>query len=222
MRILALETSTDVGSAAVVENGALLGQFSVVRRFAQSRSLVPAIDFLLRNLELRGEAFDAIAVSVGPGSYTGLRVGLSIAKGLAYSWDVPLSAVNSLDALAQQGKGFAGTIISLIRFRKDEYYSAFYQWDGEEVERRSGYQTLRFAEVLDQIEEPALLLGILRAEDVALLREQGGNARAVHIPERRPEAQFVALLAQKNLRSGITEDVQGITPFYMHEFPVRK
>ena len=222
MRILALETATDVGSVALVSNGELEAQFSLTQRFGQSRNLVQAVGFLLSALNLSGAEIGGIAVSIGPGSYTGLRIGLSVAKGLAFGWDRPLYAVNSLDALAQQGRGTERLIVPVIRFRRDEYYSAFFAWDGEEVSRRSGYRVVHFAELLEEVKEPALLVGILRAEDAALLSSRSEEGVWLYLPERRPEAQFVGRLAEKSSRTGLAENAQSLSPFYMHDFPVQK
>ena len=222
MRILALETATDVGSVALLRDEELEAHFSSVRRNSLSRNLVKAVDFVLSALDLSGADVDAIAVSIGPGSYTGLRIGLSVGKGLAFGWEKPLLAVNSLDALAEQGRGVDRLIVPVIRFRRDEYYTAFYGWDGEQIIRHSGYRVARFAELLEETHEPALVIGILRPEDAQLLMQYAEAEQWLYLPEKRPSAYFVGRLAAKNLRSGVVENVQSLTPFYMHDFPVQK
>jgi tRNA threonylcarbamoyl adenosine modification protein YeaZ len=221
MPVLAIETSTEAGSVAFVKNGSLLGEVRIRKPFAQSRNLIQAIDALRRFLELETAAVDAIAVSIGPGSYTGLRIGLSVAKGLAFSWDKPLVAVNSLDALAQQGRVPERRICSCIRFRKNQYYAAFYRHQEDDVVRESDYFVAEFAELLESMERPGLLLGILRPEEEHLVSVSPEPEQILYWRHAVPSAYWVGLLGERAYHQGITEDVATVTPFYMHDFPVQ-
>lgn len=220
MYILGIDTATDVGSVAINENNILRGEVKINKRFAQSRNLVQAIDFLMKSLELKGEQFNGIAISIGPGSYTGLRIGLSIAKALAYSWEKPLLAVNSLDSLACLGQGRVELVCPVIRFRKSEYYHAFYSADGAEMHRQSDYNISSFPDIVQDLSEDLFLAGILKQNDLDLVLNGALQNRVIYFPERYPTAFWVAYLGAKNLEKGITEDVNTVTPFYMHDFPL--
>src|SRR5690606_20354353 len=102
--ILSVETATLVCSVAVHRGGVLLGSFELFQENVHGQKLMPLVDGLLRHIGLRSDELDAVAVSAGPGSYTGLRIGASTAKGLAYALGIPLIAVDTLDALARRAK----------------------------------------------------------------------------------------------------------------------
>jgi tRNA threonylcarbamoyl adenosine modification protein YeaZ len=219
--VLGIETSTRGVSAAITENRVLRAQNVISHARPRSGSLVQLIDFLLRSYQLAGENLEGIAVSVGPGSYTGLRIGLSVAKSLAFCWEKPLVAVNSLDALAQKGRGQERLICPLISFRQNEYYYAFYDWTGSGIERQSDYHVGNLKDVLEGLKHPVLLLGELKSDDKELL-QSGVAGYSEHVySEDFPEAHWIAASGEVLLGQGIVEDAGQITPFYMHEFPVQ-
>ncbi|MBT8407740.1 MAG: tRNA (adenosine(37)-N6)-threonylcarbamoyltransferase complex dimerization subunit type 1 TsaB, partial [Deltaproteobacteria bacterium] len=100
MRILAIDTSTPVGSIAIVEGAVLRAQHILNISATHNQRLLPGIDRILMETEWSLNDLDALAVSLGPGSFTGLRIGISIAKGLAWATGKPLAGVPTLDALA--------------------------------------------------------------------------------------------------------------------------
>ncbi|HDL19091.1 MAG TPA: tRNA (adenosine(37)-N6)-threonylcarbamoyltransferase complex dimerization subunit type 1 TsaB [Bacteroidetes bacterium] len=220
MYILGIDTATDVGSVAINENNILRGEVKINKRFAQSRNLVQAVGFLMKSLEIKSEQLGGIAISIGPGSYTGLRIGLSIAKALAYSWEKPLLAVNSLDSLACLGQGRTELICPVIRFRKNEYYHAFYSDNRTEIQRQSDYSVSLFPEILQDVNVNLFLAGVLQQSDLDFVLNGELKNRVVYFPERYPTAFWVAYLGAKNLAKGITENVNTVTPFYMHDFPL--
>ncbi len=221
MSVLGIETATNIGSVAIIERGFLHGQVSVNQRSAQSRNLVQAISFLLQSLSLTSEQLAGIAVSIGPGSYTGLRIGLSVAKSLAYIWKKPLLAVNSLDALAQQGRHRSELICSMIRFRRNEYYCSLYNWDGSQIKRQNDYLIRTLARLIEEQEQPLFILGLLHPDDDQFVQSIHSNGMLTYQSNLLPEAYWVAVLGEQNLEYGITEDVYKLTPFYMHDFPIR-
>lgn len=221
MLILGIETATDFGSVAIVEDTVLRGQVSINKRNTHSKNLIQSIDYLLCSLEMQGEHLDGIAVSIGPGSFTGLRVGLSVAKTLSFCWEKPLLAVNSLDCLAQLGRRQMCLICPLIRFRRNEYYYAFYGWENEKIERRSDYQTAKISEIVEKIEKPVIFLGILRNEDQIII-EDNNKLKTSFFHEFYPSAYWTAFLGAKNLARNLTEDIRNLKPFYMFDFPVKE
>ena len=219
MLVLGIETATKVVSAAITKDGVLQSQEAVNRSKPHSGSLVHSIDVLLKSLHLSGQSLDGIAVSIGPGSYTGLRIGLSVAKSLAYCWDKPLAGVNSLDTLAQRGRNQEALICPIIRFRRDEYYHALYDRSGSSLKRKSEYLVGSLRDILESLHQPSLFLGELIPGDKELLETlYGDHAHS----EEFPEAFSVAALGEVLLSNGSVEDASKLTPFYMHEFPVVK
>lgn len=134
MNILAIESATDICGAALIGDGKVLREHALHERNVHSEKLVTLIDKVLQN----PYGFDAIAVSIGPGSFTGLRIGLSVAKGLAFAGNKPLIAVPTLEALAVRAVLDAmaedgDEVIAMIDARRDDVYAAAYQVAGQQI-----------------------------------------------------------------------------------------
>lgn len=145
MRLLGIETAAFAGGVALVEDGRVVAEYTLdAGKGGHSRWLVPAIQELLEAAGWSGDSLDALAVNRGPGSFTGIRIGVATAQGLAYGWDRPLWGVEGLEALAWQavgsasaGAGNAGApqsprrvVLSLIDARHGNVYAAAYRTDG--------------------------------------------------------------------------------------------
>jgi tRNA threonylcarbamoyladenosine biosynthesis protein TsaB len=158
--LLALETSGVSGSVALITPAGCLAEQAIAANQTHAQHLLPAIDQLLREAKIDWPQIDAIAVSLGPGSFTGLRIGLSTAKGLSMATGKPLIGVPSLDALASQGKGQGLPVCALIDARKKEVYAALYRENAAgEMKRQSDYLALAPAALAARLTEPTLLLG---------------------------------------------------------------
>ena len=130
MSVLAIETATSVCAAAVVQDGRVLAESSVNRRFVHAERLMGLIDEVMQKSAIKLSGLDAVAVSIGPGSFTGLRIGLSAGKGIAYGLSKPIVSVPTLEALASR---IAGTvpdgdfILSALDARRDEVYCQLFK-----------------------------------------------------------------------------------------------
>lgn len=131
MKILAIDSSSLVASAAVVEDDRVLAEFNVNNKKNHSATLLPMIDTLMRFLDMKPDECDAIAVSKGPGSFTGLRIGSATAKGIALAADKPIVEVSSLEAMAFQLYGAKGLICPIMDARRNQVYTGVYKFDGE-------------------------------------------------------------------------------------------
>ena len=129
MLILALDTSTFSGSIALVKDGRLLGEMTTPDVGTHSKWLMPSIDALLGDGRVGLAEVDYIALTNGPGSFTGLRIGVSVVKGLAWALGKPVLAVSSLEALAYNLKDCPSLVCPVIDARKDEVYAALYRFD---------------------------------------------------------------------------------------------
>lgn len=132
MTVIGIDTSCRVGGIAVVRAGRLLGGELFGLEAGHSERLLPALERLLEELELQPDQIDGIAVSFGPGSFTGLRIGLAAAKGLAYAWQLPLVGVSTLKASAWTFKGVDAMICASLDARRESVYRAWY--DGRTLE----------------------------------------------------------------------------------------
>jgi tRNA threonylcarbamoyladenosine biosynthesis protein TsaB len=130
VRLLAVDTTTPRGSVALVSEAGVEAEARVGTAEGHSRWLLPAVDVLLRGLDVRAGDLDAFAVTVGPGSFTGLRVGLSSVQGLALACGRPCIGVSALDVLASAAAGSAPAVVALMDAFRGELYSAVYDGHG--------------------------------------------------------------------------------------------
>lgn len=133
MLCLALDTSTKTGGAAVVDRSNVLGEYVLdVERKTHSERLIPAIDSVLSGIGIKIKDIGAIAVAYGPGSFTGLRIGIATAKALALSLNIPLYKVDTLEALAYQVSFLDGVIVPIFNARRNEIYGSVWESDPKE------------------------------------------------------------------------------------------
>lgn len=229
MTLLALETATDVCSVALLQETQVIVELTLARPRAHAENLVTLIRDALQYGGVTVAAVDAVAVSQGPGSYTGLRIGASTAKGLATAVDAQLVPVPSLEALAAAAAGGAapGDLIgALFQARRDEVYAAAFRvTDTGAVAPEGETVALAVEEVpawLPDAAAPLWLVGEGAASVAPALQAAG---RAVHLlpPEHyRPSAAWVARLARTRLAEGRVADVAAFEPFYLKEFVAKK
>ena len=137
MKILAIEASGPVAGCAVLEDGLLIADYNVQYKKKHAQSLVPMMDEVKRMLELDLKTVDAIAIAKGPGSFTGLRIGVATAKGAALAMDRPIIPVPTVDSIAYNLYGTESLICPLMDARRQQVYTGIYEWacnsaDGED------------------------------------------------------------------------------------------
>lgn len=229
MKILGIEASGAVCGAALTENGSLQAERSIDAPQVHAEKLLLFIDEVLVAASTRISDVDGIAVSIGPGSFTGLRIGLSVAKGLAFASDKPTLAVPSLEALAvgalRRGLATEGDLlVPLIDARRDEVFvAAFLVIDGR-------LQCTTDSCALPVTEVPNVFRGGRRvvllgdgAEKLQnhLLREKIDLRVELHVPshaDRCASAIDVATLGEERLRLGVVADLASLEPMYVKEF----
>ena len=135
MKILALETSAKAVSAAVVEDGFPLAAASQCTGLTHSRTLMPMVEGLLKNSDLTMADMDAVAVAAGPGSFTGIRIGIAAAKGLAWAAEKPCVGVSTLEAMAEGMAHVEGTIVCAMDARRSQVYNALFRAEGGKLHR---------------------------------------------------------------------------------------
>ena len=224
MLLLSLDTSTTVCSVALHQNGALLGCYELFTERTSSAMLTTLISDVVTQSGFALSQLDAIAVAKGPGSYTGLRIGVSTAKGLCFSLDKPLLSVNTLAAMAEQVRAFypaAYTLCPMIDARRMEVYCAFYSAaDGRELQSTTAeiIDGQSFGEWLER--GPVVFFGDGAAKCRAVLGEQ---PNAVFLDKLIvPSARTIGTLATLAFAEGQFEDVATFEPFYLKEFMTAK
>ena len=127
MLILAFESTAKAASAALVRDGKLVSQYSQCSGLTHSRTLLPMAEDLLKNAELRLQDVDLFAVAHGPGSFTGIRIGVSTVKGLSWACDKPCVGVSTLEAMAWHGLAAGGLICPVMDARRSQVYNALFE-----------------------------------------------------------------------------------------------
>ena len=209
MRILALETSAKSVSVAVTENGTLLAQAYQDRGLTHSVTLMPLLDGMLKTAGLTLDDMDIIAVAQGPGSFTGIRIGVSAAKGLAWAKALPCCGVSTLEAMAYGVTDFEGVVVGAMDARRQQVYNALFRTENGRVTRLCADRAVAMelvAEELAAIPEPKLIVG----DGAVLLYDF--LASPLH---RQQSAAGVALAAEHLAAQGLTCSAQELQPVYL-------
>jgi tRNA threonylcarbamoyladenosine biosynthesis protein TsaB len=222
MIVLALETATITGGAAILKDNALIGELRMNVEVTHSERLLPGVDRLLTQCGIKLEDVDLIAVSIGPGSFTGLRVGLSMAKGLSFAAGKPIVPVPTLEALAWNFPMCRYPVLTLFDARKKELYGAIFEWTGKGFSRlvpESVMNAGSWAEaVLEKVHGKAALTGegalLYKSEFQETLGDKAVFAQGGALS---PSPANVALLAEKIVAAGTLPEPQAITPFYIRK-----
>lgn len=212
--ILLIETSTECCSVAIVQNHHILAKHVTETPKQHAGMLVPFIKDVLEESNCKISDCDAVAVSSGPGSYTGLRVGVSAAKGICFGASIPLISVLTTDILAYQGKGKADYIIPMIDARRMEVYSAVY--NGDTLTRESDIE----ADILNENSHGDILSKgkvLFIGDNVNKFRDVCKSPNAL-FETAFPLAEAMAEEATKRFEEGQFEDVAYFEPFYLKEF----
>ncbi len=218
MKILGIESSTQVASVAVIEGDTVLGELTYNLGKTHSEKLLPMVRSLLSFLDMAPAGLDGLAVALGPGSFTGLRIGLATAKGLAYALERPLVGVNTLDALAWNLRGVEGGICPLINARRGECYAAVY--DGQ-ARRLSGYIAGDVGTIQEAIREAGLTSPVFLGDGALVVKEELERAfpgyRLAEPGSGIHRGSSVALLGRESFDAGRMEDIYAMEPFYIRE-----
>lgn len=216
--ILSLETSESVCSAALHHGGQLLGSVMICKPQSHSEILNNMIAKLMDLAALKLKNIEAVAIAKGPGSYTGLRIGTSTAKGLCFALEVPLIAVNTLEAMAYGYKSGGGYKCPMIDARRMEVYSAVYDKNDRMVVPTQAVvlHETSFKEWLDEKNVSFLGSGADKFQKIM------HHDNASFYPSLLPHAEHIGEIALKKFEKQQFEDVAYFTPFYLKTFkPVK-
>jgi len=209
MRVLAVETSTLSGGAALLDGERVVGEYTLDVRLTHSERLMAAIDQLLIDAGWTVRELEGLAVSVGPGSFTGLRVGLSTVKGLALALAIPVAAVPTLDAMAAMLPYASLPVCPVLDARKREVYASLYRWDGRGMRREWDYLAVAPDDLARRLDEPVIVLG----DGADAIRSP--LARGIRPPRRGPAPAVVGALGLARLAIGDTVAMADLAPIYL-------
>jgi len=217
--ILNIETATTNCSVSLSKDGeTLVLKEDNDKNYSHAEKLHLFIDAILKEANINSNNLDAIAISKGPGSYTGLRIGVSAAKGLCFALDKPLISVPTLEALAHQVKANNGVIVAMLDARRMEVYSAIYDSNYNQI-RETQAQVLdenAFAEYLET--QKVYFIGNGVEKTKALIN----HPNAVFIEGKLPSSREMSLLAYNKYKISDTEDVAYFEPYYLKDFVALK
>ncbi|RJQ13700.1 MAG: tRNA (adenosine(37)-N6)-threonylcarbamoyltransferase complex dimerization subunit type 1 TsaB [Nitrospiraceae bacterium] len=219
MKILAIETATVAGSVAILDDvEGLVGEVRVDVKVAHAERLMPSIEWLLRSSGVSVNDIDAFAVSIGPGSFTGLRIGLSTVKGFSYATGKPIVSVPTLDAFARTLSFCSYTICPMLDARKSEVYAGLYKWEGAACNKILHETVISPAELLKQVDGPTVFTGEgVKIYSGLILNVMGDKAIFAPPSKMSPSASSVAELAMEKLKQGIIADPVSLSPFYIRK-----
>ena len=223
--ILCIETGTDICSVGLSRDGELISLRESDEGRDHAKRVGVFVDELLRENDVAPDELDAIAVGMGPGSYTGLRIGVSFAKGMCYGLQIPLVAVGSLDALAQVAiedneagildvDNWDGAVLCpMVDARRMEVYTRLFDAKGEALSEVSAEIVTEESFAEWRKDRQLVIFG----NGAAKCREVLPDATYVNIT---PSARGLARLAEQRLQEGKTEDIAYFEPFYLKDFIV--
>lgn len=221
MNLLAIDTSTDYLSVALMKNGKIAGRFHKKKAMAHSTLAVPVIDKVLRRARLKAGGIDCFAVSIGPGSFTGLRIGVSVVKGLAFSLNKPVVTIATLDVIACNVADYSGVICPVLDARKNKVYAALYRSDGKNVRRISEYLLLPIKELHEKIKKYDKTIFLGDAAD--LIKKSFEHSYSSRSQDQtllhkvwHPKAEVVARLGWEEFRKKKFVRAEDIEPMYLY------
>lgn len=218
MKILALDTATQSCSAAVTDEGSLSAELTLVKRQTHSKHLMELIHSVLVIAGFGVADLDGLAVTIGPGSFTGLRIGISTIKGLAHALDKPAVGISSLEALAWQCTKTPYLICPLLDARKGEVYGATYHFDQDRLIQKSGERAMSPEAVSGDIDEPCVFIGsgaqLYRQSIAAAL---GSLAHFVPEDQNIIRASSVAFLSMARFEANDADESASLVPHYIRK-----
>lgn len=216
MRILGIDTSSRFNTIGLIDGEQILADFTWEAKDDSLQKIILNIDLVLRNEGLTLANVEGFAVGIGPGSWTGMRVGITVGKILAYATNKPICGISSLDALAYQARDVPTLLCPLIDAGKENVYAAFYRPQGETIVKESEYYVGHVKGLLKMISEPTFFLGNAAHLYRQMIVEELGPL-ANYRGEDVQSGSVIALLALPRLQRGESDDALSLAPLYLKE-----
>ncbi|MDD3582322.1 MAG: tRNA (adenosine(37)-N6)-threonylcarbamoyltransferase complex dimerization subunit type 1 TsaB [Desulfobacca sp.] len=214
--VLAIDTASARGSLALLQGERLLAEYTLESPASYLNRLLPGIDRLLQDTQRPRTGIKAVIVSSGPGNFTGLRIGMSTAKGLALGLDCPVVAIPTLETLAANFPFTALPICPVLDAKKNEVYAAFYRCDQGLPEILGDYLLVTPAALADQVTGPTILTGPGLERYGPWWQSRLGSHAILAPPElRHLRASVLARLGLYRLEQGRPAFLDQLTPFYL-------
>lgn len=216
MKILAVDSTAITASVALTEDDKLVAEMTLNNGNTHSQTLLPMVEALFRTCDVTADDIDLFAVSEGPGSFTGVRIGAATVKGLAFGRGKCCIGVSTLEALAYNLCGFVGIICPVMNARRSQVYTAIFRSDGERLERLSDDMAIAVSELderLAELCEPVYLVG----DGIEVSLEGFVKTKPCATPERQryQSGYSVAMVALSRYAAGERGDDASLNPTYL-------
>jgi tRNA threonylcarbamoyladenosine biosynthesis protein TsaB len=212
MRILGIDTSTSIISFGIIDEDKIISEYRTDRGELQAEYLVSKIDVALNDVNLKPKDLDAFAVSIGPGSFTGLRVGLAVTKGFAFALNKPIIGVPTLDALAFMIRYPKYKVTPIMDARRGNIYYATY--NGQR--KIAGHALISSEKLFSRLKGDHIFLGNAVGEYKNFILDRMKNrAHFLNPNPEAPSGNSVAMLGLKKLKQGEASDLSSLEPIYL-------
>ena len=217
--IIAFDSSTSLAGVALYGEQGLAAEFTWLSHRDQTVQILPMVQKMLDLQNVGPDSLTGVAVATGPGSFNGLRVAVSEAKGVALSLGLPIFGLSSLDMLAAQHAYLNGNLTALVEAGRGRFGAAFYKVKAGKWKRESDYQNLGLAELVQKITQPTMVVGELKLDQRRDLVEQLPKLVTVLSPAAGARrTAFLAEWAWQRLQAGEKgDDLAQLQPIYLHQ-----
>lgn len=221
MNLLAIDASGIAGSVAYYKEGKLAGEYYICDKLTHSQTIMPMLEDMKKILNINLDEIDAVAVTSGPGSFTGLRIGVTAAKALALALEVPIIGVPTLDVMAHGMVYTDYLICPTMDARRQQVYTALYEWQNSELIRLTEHMAIDIETYLNELKNQAkriIFLGDGTGVYDTIIREKLGE-KAVFAPSfcNMQHASVLADIAAKRYEEGEVEDPSLFVPMYLRK-----
>ena len=219
MLILGIETATSLCGVGLAGDEGFVADYRILRGYTHAERLPEAVEKVMKDAEVPADKLDGIAVSIGPGSFTGLRIGLGMAKGLAFGMGKALITVPTMDGLISQVPGLSEWACVMLIARKCEVYQGLYRWTGSSWEKEGCYEVIQEDRLGEGLPDNQIIfLGEGAACCRGIIQERVKNARFLPPMHSLPSGFGIAERGLELLRKGMIGDIDTLTPLYLKRF----
>ncbi len=218
MTIIALDTSAKAASVCLAREDKIIGEFFINTSLTHSQTLVPMIEQLCKNSQTPLSEVEAVAINAGPGSFTGVRIGVAAAKGLAFERGLPCVSVSTLESMAYNLLGNDCVVCALMDARCSQVYNAMFRVTGEKAERLCDDRAIALSDLkleLTKYTEKVVLVGDGAEIGFKFLENPPGNVVLAPVNIRTQTAASVALAAFKQIKQGGVLSPEALMPVYL-------
>lgn len=220
MLVLSVDSSYSTATCALIKDDKILAEINLNDKKQHSVILMRLIDSILKEYEIDINDIDAFIISRGPGSFTGLRIGMATLKGLAFASKKPLISVSTLDALAYNSISFQGIICPIMDALRDNIYTCLYKNENNNLTPLIKEQCLNINELVTILKEqtlPIIFVGDGVGKHKEFLQENIPNSFFAPNHSNFPKASSVGELGIKKINDGVIENIDSINPIYLRK-----